>query len=137
LAARVRGQCEEAQRIDGDPAVAHHPVQVRPGHAAAGADAPDRLPGRHGVAHGHVLPAQVEVRAHETLAVIEVDHVARQVELLDQRDDASRGGVHGGTDGAGEVDARVPALDLPVELAAVPEPARDARSARPHDGVAP
>jgi hypothetical protein len=68
----------------------------------------------------------VQVRRDEAGAVIDVDDAAAQVEVVHQRDDAAGRCADGRAHGAGVVHARVPALDLTVEAAAVAEAAGDA-----------
>jgi predicted glycogen debranching enzyme len=55
---RPSAQRQRQQRgpVHGVAAVAHDPVEVRPGDAAGGADAADDLAGLHGVAHATSLP---------------------------------------------------------------------------------
>src|SRR5690606_11767923 len=120
----------ERQPVDADVAVAHDPVEVRPGHAPGRADLSDLLPGLDRVALGDVDFAEVEVRGHEPGAVVDVDDVPAEEELVDDAHDPTGGRVDGRADRAGEVDAGVAALDLAVELPAVAEAARDAAGPR-------
>src|SRR5690606_22782221 len=127
----------ERQPVHADPAVAYDPVQVRPGHAPGRADLSDLLPGLDRVALGDRHLAEVEVRGHESGAVVDVDDVPAEEELVDDAHDAAGGRVDRRADGSGEVDARVAALDLAVELPAVAEAARDAAGPRTDEGRLP
>src|SRR5690606_15760657 len=90
---RLRLDARQRQPIHVDPAVAHDPVQVRPGHAAGRADLADLLAGVDGVAPGDRRLAQVEIRGHEAGAVVDVDDVAAEEEFVDDAHDAPRGRV--------------------------------------------
>ena len=72
---------QERHRVHRDRAVSRDPVEVRARRPAAPPDRADQLARRDRVAGGDVHPAQVEVAGDQPAAVVEVDRVARQIEI--------------------------------------------------------
>ena len=70
---------------------------------------PDRIPRRY------VGPAQMEVGRHQSLTVIEIDRLARQIEVGHQRYHAAAGGQHRRAHRSGEIRSQVAAFHFTVE----------------------
>jgi len=121
---------QEAHAVHAMRAVAHDPVQVRTRDPAARPDTAYHLAPLDDVSHRHVLRAQMQVRRDEPGAVIQVDDAAAEIEFVDERYDSACRCAYRRTDGTGEVGARMTALHLVVERAAVAEAAGDAALAR-------
>src|ERR1700694_2761136 len=68
---------------------------MRTRHPPGGADQTDYLPAGDSVPHRHKCLAEVEIRGDETTAVIDVDNVAGEKEVVDERDNPAIGGAHG------------------------------------------
>src|SRR4026208_840676 len=72
---------------------------------------PDRIP------RSYVGPAQMEVGGHQSLPVIEIDRLARQIEVGHQGYHAAAGGQHRHAHGSGEIGSQVAAFHFAVEHA--------------------
>jgi hypothetical protein len=90
-------------------------MQVRPGHAAGRPDQADNLSAGDGVPCGHECLAEVEVRGDQTAAVIDVDDIAREKEVVDQRDDAAIGSPDGLAYRSAEINTEMAARHPSVE----------------------
>src|SRR5438067_4596015 len=106
---------EQVGRVDGDSAIPRAPVQMRTGHAARLTDESDQLAARDGVSCRDELLAHMEVRGDDSSAVIDVHDTSGEIEIVDERDDATIRGANGIADRAAEIDAKMPARDRSIE----------------------
>jgi hypothetical protein len=90
-------------------------VEVRTSHTSGLSDESDGLSARNSVANSNERLAEVEVAGHKTGAMVDVHHVSREEEILDEGDDAAIGSAHGIADGATKVDAEMPTRYLTIE----------------------
>ena len=111
--------------IHGDRAVARGPMEVRAGHPSGRSDKSDLLSPHDRVADRHERLAEVEVRGDDSAAVVNVNDVAGEKEVVDERDDAAVRRAHRLSDRATKIDAEVTAGHAAVEDASGPELARD------------
>ena len=100
-------------------------MQVRAGHPPALAHPPDQLPPCHGLARCHQRLAEVEVTGNDALAMVQIHHLAGEIEIGDQCDDPGVGRSYRSAALPGEVGSEMPALDLAVERPRGPEPTGD------------
>ena len=90
-------------------------MEVRAGHSSCGSNEPDLLSSLYSIAHGHECLAEMEIRGHDASSVIDVDDIAGQEEVVDQRDDSAVGSIHRLTDRSTEIDAEVAAGQVAIE----------------------
>lgn len=64
-------------------------MQMRASNASRISHQPDFLSPLHGVANCDERLAQVKVRRDDSGAVIDIDHIARQKEIVDERNNAT------------------------------------------------
>jgi hypothetical protein len=110
---------------------------MRTRHASGVADQADYLTALHYFADMHQRFAQMEVRRHDSAAVIDVHDVASQKEVVDQRHDSAIGRLHRLSHCPAKIDAEVTRSQLTVEEPPRTELAGDYRIARPHEGCGP
>src|SRR5436309_856120 len=102
-------------------------MQVRAGHAAGRADAPNDLAALDRITHHDERAAQVKIDGHQTLTVMHVDRYAAVEEIPDERHDAAVRGPYRRPFAAREIEPRMPAAPHAVHLTSGAEGARDAR----------
>src|SRR5438105_8294200 len=90
-------------------------MQVRTRHTPGISDQSDDLTALHSVANSHQRLAQVEVRRDNATAVIDVDDVAGEEKVVDERDYSTVCCAYRLADGAAEVDAEVAGGEAAVE----------------------
>jgi hypothetical protein len=93
-------------------------VQVRTSDASRISHQSDFLSPLHGVANCDERFAQVKVRRDDSGAVIDVDHIARQKEIVDERNYATISCAYRLPYSAPEVHAEMPRSESAVEQAA-------------------
>src|SRR5258707_12089274 len=98
---------------------------MRTGDTTGLSDEPDDLTARHRVTFGDERLAHVEVAGHDPSPVIEVHHGSRQIERLDQSDNAAIRRLDRIANRSSEVDAQMAAGHRAVEHSACPKRARD------------
>jgi hypothetical protein len=90
-------------------------MEVWAGHSSCRSDEPDLLSSLYSIAHGHECLAEVEIRGHDASSVIDVDDIAGQEEVVDERDDSAVRSIHRLTDGSPEIDTEVAARQVAIE----------------------
>src|SRR2546425_1775702 len=112
-------------------------MQVRAGHAAGRADAPNDLAALDRITHHDERAAQVKIDGHQTLTVMHVHRDAAVEEIPDERHDAAVRGPHRRPFAAREIEPRMPAAPHAVHLASGAEGARDASGPWTNEGRFP
>ena len=112
-------------------------MQVRTSHPSRRSDESDSLPPHYRVARGYERLAQVEVSCDDTTAVIDVNNVTGEKEIVDESNDTTVCRAHRLTGGAPEVDTEVTAGHATVEETSGSELARDDRCPGPKEGCSP
>jgi hypothetical protein len=100
-------------------------MQVRAGYSPRRSDQSDLLPPRDRVAHCHERFTEMEISGDDSTTVIDVDDIASQKEIVDERNDTAVGGAHWVSDRPSEIDAKVAAGHAAVEETAGSELACD------------
>ncbi len=100
-------------------------MQVWSGHSPCSSDESDLLSPRDRVAHCHERFAEMEISGDDSTAVIDVDDIASQKEIVDERNDAAVRSAYWVSDRAAEIDAKVTAGHAAVKETAGSELARD------------
>jgi hypothetical protein len=108
-------------------------MQVRSRHATGGTHQTDHLSACDGVPNRHECLAEVEIRGYHSSAVIYVDDVTGEKEVVCKRDDASIGCAHRLANGSTEINTEVAARHFSVEYPPRPKFTRDYRCARPEE----
>ena len=90
-------------------------MQVRAGHAPGRSDESDLLSPHDGIAHRHQRLAEVEVSGDDPTAVIDVNNVSSEKEIVDERHDTAVRRAHRLTDCATEIDTEVATGHAAVE----------------------
>ena len=106
-------------------------MQVRSGHATGCSDEADLLTAFDGIADGDLGLAHMEVARDDSVAMVDVNDIARKKKLGDECDDASIGRDNGIAFRSAVVDAEVAAGHLAVEDASGSELARHTSGTRP------
>jgi hypothetical protein len=88
---------------------------MRTSHSSGGPDEPDLLAARNRISLRNQRAAQMEVAGDDTVAVVDVNDIARKKEVIDQRNDASIRRAHGRANTSREVHAEVPACKSAIE----------------------
>ena len=105
-------------------------MEVGSRHSAGRSDQADNLSAGYSVPRRHEWLAEVEIRGDQPAAVIDVDDVAGEKEVVHQRDDAAIGSAHGLANGSAEINTKVAAGHLSVEQTSRSKFTRDCRSPR-------
>src|SRR5690606_10433505 len=100
---------------------ANSPVQMRAGDASRRAGKPDLLPLLDHVADGHVDSRQVQIGSVKPEAVVDVDGVAAEKQLLREHDPAAIGRQDRRTGRSSQVGARMRRPRLAVEYPSMTE----------------
>ncbi len=82
-------------------------MQMRSRNPSRLAYQPDLLSPLHCVTNGHECLTQVEVRSDDPCAVIDVNHVAGEKKIVDERNHASISRSHWLPNGSSEIDTEV------------------------------
>lgn len=90
-------------------------MEVRAGHSSCGPNESDLLSPLYGIPHCDEWFAEVEIRGHDASAVIDVNDIAGQEEVVDERDDAAVGSVHRLPHGPAKIDTEVAAGQVAIE----------------------
>jgi len=112
-------------------------MQVRAGDATCTPDQPNHLPSLHGVAGRYERLAHVEIRGDDPAAVIDVDHIPREKEVVDERNHPAIRRANRLADRAAEINAEVARRECAVEKAPGSEFARHYRTARLEERCGP
>jgi len=112
-------------------------MQMRARDSARRSDLTDQLTPLDCVTLRDQLSGKVQVGARQPSAVIDIDHVATEVEPTNDAHHAPVSGAHGCTGGAGEVGAHVARRDGAVEFPTPAESARYARVSWVEEGLPP
>ena len=110
---------------------------MRTGHAAGRTDESDLLSPLNGVTDCDKRFAEMEVASDDSGAVIDVNDVACQKKVVDERNDATVRGIHRLPYGAPEIDAEVAAGHVAVEETPGSKLTGDYRSAWATEGRSP
>jgi hypothetical protein len=112
-------------------------VEVGTGNAAGGSYAPDSLPSLNAITGCYVCAAQMEIPRYQSGTVIDINHVAAQIEVVHEGDHAAIRRTHRRAHGARKVDPHVTALNDAVELPAITEGARHTPGSWTYEGALP
>ena len=104
-------------------------MEVRASHSSCRSDEPDLLSSLYGIAYRHKCLAEVEVSSNDSSAVIDVNDIAGQEKVVDERDDTAVRRIHRLADGAPKIDAEVAAGHVAVEQASASKLTCDYRRA--------
>jgi hypothetical protein len=69
-------------------------MEMRTGNATRRTDDADHLSPFHRISRCNEWLAQMEIGGHDTSAMIDIDDVSRQKEIVDERDDSAIGRAH-------------------------------------------
>jgi hypothetical protein len=119
-------ESHQAERVNGERAVARAPMQVGACNSAGSAYQANLLPASDGVAGRDETFAEVEISGDDTTSVIDVQNVAGEKESIHQRDHAAVSREYRRADCALEIDAEVAARHPAVEYPPGTEAAGDA-----------
>lgn len=97
---------------------------MRPGHSTSRSNQADGLASLNSIAYCNERPAHVEVRGDDSIAVVNVDDIAREKEIVDESNDSAVGCNDWISGPTSKVDTEVPARQGAVEHASRAEPAR-------------
>jgi len=99
-------------------------MQMRTGYTSGGTDESDLLPPLHGVANCDERLAEMEIAGYDTGTMVDVNDVAGQKEIVDERNHTAIGGIHRLAYRSPEIDAEVATGHLTVEETPASELAR-------------
>ena len=105
-------------------------MEVRSGDAPSRSYQSDALSPRYRIANGHERLAEVEVCSDDSTTVVDVNHIAREKEIVDQCNDSAVRCQHWFSNRATEIDAEVTTGHAAVEDAARSELTGDHRRTR-------
>ena len=112
-------------------------MQVRSGHSPCRTDESNPLSSRDRVAYRHERLAEMKIRGDDSTAVVDVNHIAGEKEIVDESNDSPVRCEHGLSECATEIDAEVTTGYPTVEDAAGSEFTGDHRCARSKEGSRP
>jgi hypothetical protein len=99
-------------------------MQMRTGNASGIPDQSNRLASLHRLARRNERFAEVKIRRNNAASVIDVDDIAGEKEVVDERHHATIGRAHRISNRSAKIDAEVSRRYLPIEQAARSELAR-------------
>ena len=109
-------------------------MEMWAGYPPGRADKSDLLSSHDRVAYRNEWFAEVKIRRNHSAAVVDVDNVAGEEEIVDQRNDSAISGAHRLPNRTPEIDTEVAAGHAAVEDASGTELARDYRRSGSKEG---